>query len=283
MTLFIGTYTSEGSEGIYESDFDTETGALSVPRCVAAASQPSYVALDPLGLPFLYAVNELSEPDGKSGGSVSAFSRSAATGRLTFINSRPSAGGAPCHVSCHPSGRWVAAANFASGTVVVFPAGTDGALGEASCVVSHPLLPGTGGMKSPRAHGLVFDASGRWAFAADLGIDRLMIYRFDPARGLLHAHVPGFVEAKPGAGPRALSFFPGGRRACLVNELDSTLTLLDLDPERGNIRSLETKSTLPGGMDRDEHVRRRARPCRGALRLLLKQGSRFHRGVRNRR
>ena len=247
MTLFIGTYTSEGAEGIYESTFDTETGTLSEPRCIAKAAQPSYVALHPRGLPFLYAVNELAGPDGKSGGAVSSFSRSVETGLLTLINSRPSAGKGPCHVSCHPGGTWVGVANYASGTAAVFPVGTDGALGEASSVVTHPELPGPGGVKSPHAHNFAFDASGRWAFVADLGLDRLMIYRFDQDRGILHPHDPASISAKPGAGPRALSLFPDGRRACLVNELDSTLALLDLDPERAATRVLETKSTLPPG------------------------------------
>jgi 6-phosphogluconolactonase len=247
LKLFIGTYTSDGSEGIYASDLDETTGQLSAPRCVVTAAQPSYVAVHP-GRRFLYAVNELSEPDGRSVGSVSAFALPASAGPLAFINSRPSAGGGPCHVSCHPGGRWVAAANYASGTAAVFPVGMDGALGEASCVVSHPTLPATGSAaRNPHAHCLVFAAGGEWAFVADLGLDRLMIYRFDQERGTLHAHDPAFVETKPGAGPRALSFFPDGRRACLVNELDSTLTLLDLDPARRNMRSVDTKSTLPTG------------------------------------
>jgi 6-phosphogluconolactonase len=246
MTLIVGTYTSEGSEGIYACDFDTEAGTLSAPRCVASARQPSYVALHP-GLQFLYAVNELAEPGGQNG-SVSAFTFSADTGRLAFINSRPTEGPAPCHVSCHPAGRWVAAANYASGTVSIFPVGSDGALGEASCVVSHPAVQGpAGSVKRPHAHALEFDEEGQWAYAPDLGTDRLMVYRFDTVRGILHAHDPPFVETKPGAGPRSLSFPPDGRRACVVNELDSTLTLMELDPARGVTRSVDTQSTLPEG------------------------------------
>jgi 6-phosphogluconolactonase len=247
LLLVIGTYTAEGGEGIYACDFNAETGALSAPRREAAAVQPSYLAVHP-SRKFLYAVNELSAPDGAGGGSVSAFALSAATGRLAPINSRPSSGGAPCHVSCHPGGKWVATANFASGTVVVFPAGSDGALGEASCVIRHPALTEPDGVtRSPHAHALVFDAGGRWAFASDLGIDRLIIYRFDEASGTLHLHDPSGLQARRGAGPRSLSFHPDGRRACMVNELDSTLTLLDLDPTRGSIGVVDGKSTLPDG------------------------------------
>ncbi len=249
--LMIGTYTSEGGEGISASDLDSETGSLTEARCVATAQQPSYLAVHP-SRRFLYAVNELSQPDGKTGGSLSAFSFSPSTGSLGFINSQPTAGGAPCHVSCHPGGRWVAAANFASGTAAVFPVGSDGALGEASCVVRHPSLPEPnwvpqGKEKRPHAHCIVFDASGRRAFVADLGIDRLMVYRFDVDRGTLEPDTPPFLPARTGAGPRALALHPDGRRACLVNELDSTLTLLDLDPPRGAVRALDTKGTLPAG------------------------------------
>jgi 6-phosphogluconolactonase len=246
LQLLVGTYTSEGAEGIYACDFDPERGALSTPVCVARTPQPSFLAAHP-DRPLVVVVEETSDPDGRSGGFVAAFRRDESTRRLHFINRQPSAGGAPCHVSCHPGGRWIAAANYGCGSVVVLPVLDDGSLGAASCIIRHQ---GRGAdperQAGPHAHGIVFDPSGRYALAPDLGVDRLMVYRFDEASGTPAAVGPGW-PARPGAGPRVLRFHPDGRRALLINELDNTLTLLTFDPDVGDIRELDTQATLPSG------------------------------------
>ena len=252
LLLLIGTYTSGSAEGIYLSDFDPDAGSLSPPRCAARAEEPSFLAVHPRR-PLLFAVNETADPGGRSGGSVSAFSLDGSGGRLTFINRRPSGGGSPCHVSCHPGGKWIAAANYARGTVAVFPVLADGSLGEASCVVAHAVVTHAGAGRDPvrqdgpHAHAIVFDPGGRFAFAPDLGIDRLMIYRFDEAHGALSAHEAGSWSSRPGAGPRAAAFHPDGRSLFVVHELDNTVAMLAFDPARGAVREIDARTTLPPG------------------------------------
>jgi 6-phosphogluconolactonase len=241
--LLIGTYTTEGAEGIYAADFDPGSGHLAGLRCVAGLEQPSYLAVRPGGR-NLYSVSELVGPDGRTGGTVASFAMEQGTGTLRPLTSRPSGGAGPCYVTCHPSGRWVAAANFVTGTVVVYPVEQDGALGLASCTLQHPGA-------APRAHCIRFDPTGQWAYAADLGIDRVMLYRFDDVRGLLTPFEPPFLAARQGAGPRAVALVPGSTRACVVNELDSTLMLLELDPARGRVGVLATTTTLPAAASRE--------------------------------
>jgi 6-phosphogluconolactonase len=246
-SLFIGTYTSEGAEGIYRAEMDLGSGELSAPRLAARTADPSYLAVHP-HRPLLFAVGEGSAPDAGGVGSIGAFAVDAAGGGLTFINSQPSAGEGPCHLSCHPGGKWVAAANYGSGTLVVLPVRADGSLGEASCVIRHSGSGKDPGRQAgPHAHAIHFHPDGRHALSPDLGMDRLLVYRFDGSRGVLAPVEHAGWASRPGAGPRALSIHPDGRRVFLVNELDSTLVMLLFDPERGTLRGLDTRPGLPPG------------------------------------
>jgi 6-phosphogluconolactonase len=139
-------------------------------------------------------------------------------------------------------------ANFMSGSVCVLPVRDDGSLGEASDFVQHQgssIDPAR--QKGPHAHSVTLDASNRFAFVPDLGLDRLMAYRYDPKRGMLDANAVPWIKMKPGAGPRHVSFHPGGRFAFLVNELDSTVAALSYDAGTGTFEYLQTVATLPQG------------------------------------
>jgi 6-phosphogluconolactonase len=162
---------------------------------------------------------------------------------LRELNKRHSPG-VPCHVSVHPSGKFVLAANYGGGNIVIYPVSADGGLGEASDVAQHT---GKGAdpkrQDGPHAHCIMLDSAGRYAFAPDLGIDKVMIYRIDVKNGKL---VPnGFTATKAGAGPRHFEFHPSGEFAYVINELDSTLTAFAYDKAKGALTELQTVSTLP--------------------------------------
>ncbi len=143
---------------------------------------------------------------------------------------------------------YVFVANFMSGSVCVLPVRDDGSLGEASDFIQHQgssVDPAR--QKGPHAHSVTLDAANRFAFVPDLGLDKLMVYRFDPKRGRLEANAVPWIKTKPGAGPRHISFHPGGRFAYLINELDSTMSALSYDGRAGTFEHLQTVPTLPEG------------------------------------
>jgi 6-phosphogluconolactonase len=247
MLVYIGTYTDGRRDGIYVFRGNAASGALTPLTQVAAGDNPSFLAADPKGR-HLYAVNEIGEFGGKPGGAVTAFSVNGQTGALTRLNQQWSGGAGPCYVSVDPAGRHVLVANYGSGSVAVLPIEKDGRLGEATAVVQHR---GSGGdpqrQEAPHAHSILASPDGRFVFAADLGLDRILIYRLDDGKGTLEPNDPPAARVKAKAGPRHFAFHPAGRWAYVINELDSTVTAFAFDAGRGELRELQTLSTLPDG------------------------------------
>ena len=243
--VYVGTYTEPdgNAAGIGVYRFDAATGALTHRHTVPNAS-PSYLAVD-AGARFLYAVNEIGAAERTIEGRVSAFARDAATGALTFLNDQPSHGTLPCHLTVDPSGRFVIVANYGSGTVAVYPIGPDGALGAATERLQlegsgpHPRQAGS------RAHAATFDPAGRFLAIADLGADRVVMYRLDAAGRL--TPTGEYAETPPGGGPRHIVFAPDGRHAYVNNEIGSAVTAYAYDAARGAFTALQTLSTLPPG------------------------------------
>jgi 6-phosphogluconolactonase len=256
MLVFIGTYTEpilfgtgrilQGKgEGIYVHRLDESSGALEPVSWTSGIANPSYLAFDE-SQRFLYAVNELKTYQGKPTGTVSAFAIDPLTGTLEFLNKQLTHGTDPCHVIVDQHRKYVFVANFMSGSVCVLPVRDDGSLGEACDVVQHHGASVDPHRQSgPHAHSVTLDASERFAFVPDLGLDKLMIYRFDPKRGRLDPNAVPWIETKPGAGPRHLSFHASGRFAYLVNELDSTVAVLAYDGSSGSFAHLQSVRALP--------------------------------------
>lgn len=246
MLLYTGTYTNGKSEGIYIFRFDSESGAIDRVGVASGISNPSFLTLDSRGQ-YLYAVNEVGEYQGKKTGYVTSFKVDAATGQLTKLNEQESKGTSPCHISVDPANKFVLIANYSSGSIAVLPIKADGSLGEAVETIQHK---GSGANKQrqegPHAHSVTLNSNGRFAFAADLGLDRVMIYRLDGATGKLTANDPPFAQTHPGAGPRHFAIHPKKTFAYVINELDSTITAFTLDDAKGTLKEIETKSTLPG-------------------------------------
>ncbi|QRO00222.1 lactonase family protein [Archangium violaceum] len=245
--VYVGTYTSGQGEGIYLCRLDLATGALQQVGLTRGVVEPSFLAMDPMGR-YLYAVNELTEFEGKPGGFVSAFRIHPQTRELTFINQQPTQGGAPCHLDVAANGRFVLVANYVGGTVSVLPVLPEGGLGAAVDVRRHEGSgPNTRRQEGPHAHQVVLDADNRHALVSDLGLDKIMLYRFDGEQGRLTPAEPAWVSTQPGSGPRHLTFHPNGRFAFGIHELSSTITAFAYDPRLGALEALQTVSALPGG------------------------------------
>ena len=239
--LYVGTYTSTTSEGIYTYGMDPVTGALTRLSSVRS-NNPSFLVVNPGR--FLYAVNEVSEMDGRRTGSVSSFAIGP-DAQLTFINQQPSEGSDPCHLSFDSSRKNLLVANYTGGNVAVLPILRDGSLGPASDVKQHEGSGPREQQKSAHAHCIKLDRANRFAYAADLGSDKVMIYRFNRASGKLDPAQQPFASLHQGAGPRHLTLHPNGRFLYVINELDSSITSFRCDPVRGTLTALESVSTLP--------------------------------------
>jgi 6-phosphogluconolactonase len=247
VNVFVGTYTGGESKGIYRTTLDTETGALSTPRLAAETTSPSFLAIDPTRR-FLYAVGEVDSVQGKPGGGVVAFAIDPATGGLTRLNAQTSGGAGPCHLTVDRTGRNVLVANYGGGSTEVIRVEPDGRLGAVSAFVQHKgssVDPGR--QQGPHAHSVNLDAGNRFAFVADLGLDKMLIYRFDASRGTIAPNDPPAAALAPGAGPRHFAFHPGGKFAYTINELNSTVTAWSYDPDRGALTEIQSISTLPAG------------------------------------
>ncbi|HNQ89756.1 MAG TPA: lactonase family protein [Verrucomicrobiota bacterium] len=243
--VYLGTYTGQRSQGIYVFPFDTRQGKAGSPTLAAETTQPSFLALHPNGN-HLYAVGETGQ--GKTAGAVSAFTINRATGALSLQNRASSGGAGPCHLIVHPDGKWVFVANYGGGSVAVLPLRQDGALGEPATVIQHQgSSVNRQRQEGPHAHGVTLDQSGQFLFVPDLGLDKILVYRFDAATGALTPHAPPSAAVKPGAGPRHFAFAPDYRHAYVINELDSTITAFAYDPRQATLTEQQTVTTLPEG------------------------------------
>ncbi|MBP1678490.1 MAG: pgl 2 [Bacteroidetes bacterium] len=251
MRFYVGTYTGGGSKGIYHCAFDPSNGRIEILGATGGIENPSFLAAGPGGR-NLFAVSETAEFEGEPGGSVHAFAVDSDTGGLTHLNSRPSNGADPAHLSIDNHGRFVLVANYTGGNVCVFPVRDDGRLDPLASSVRHVGKgPNPKRQNRPHAHSIILDPANRRAFSADLGIDRVMVYAFNRDSGALAPAEQPSVPMKPGAGPRHLDFSPDARHIHVVNELNSTVTVLSYDAESGSLSEADTVSTLPPSFTAD--------------------------------
>ena len=255
--VYVGTYTNwealepphrtppgARSEGIYVFRLDTASGKLEPLGLAAAAENPTFLNFSPDGR-FLYAANELYRFRDQASGAVSAFSLDRASGKLTLLNQVAARGTGTCYVRTDQTGKFLLLANYGSGSVAVAPVKPDGTLGPVASFVEQSGSGPSPRQAGPHAHSINVTPDNRYAVAADLGADKLFVYRFDVAAGVLTAADPPWVAMKAGAGPRHLSFHPNGRFAYALNEIGNTVTVLAYDAARGAFRELQTVSTLP--------------------------------------
>lgn len=251
-TVYIGTYTQREDHvdgkgaGIYCCRYEAATGALTVRSVQPGIVNPSYLAID-AARRRLYAVSEVLTSDGGPTGAIYAYTIDPDTGQLTFLNRQYTGGGAPCYVSITEA--HVLVANYAGGSVAVFPMKADGSLGAATDIVQHEGASiNVARQEAPHPHCIILDPAGRYAHVPDLGIDCVVSYAFDAKRGRLQTG-PGCVGTRPGAGPRHLVFDADGRYAYLISELDATVTVFAYAAKTGELTPVETLDAQPEGYD----------------------------------
>jgi 6-phosphogluconolactonase len=245
MLVYVGTYTTGKSEGIYLYRFNLSSGELKHVATTRGVVNPSFLALAP-SRRYLYAVNEVGDFAGKKSGAVSAFAVDQRTGDLRLLNQQASLGADPCYVDVSAEGKFVLVANYTGGNVTVFPVQGDGSLGEATDMKQ---AQGSGinreRQEGPHAHSILLDSANRFAYSCDLGTDKIMIFRFDARNGKLLPAAPPWVQVKPGAGPRHLAFHPNGKYLFVLSEMHSTVTVFTRDQEQGSLKEEQTLTTLP--------------------------------------
>ncbi len=245
--VYVGTYTGEEtkSKGIYAFRYDAATAQVTPLGLAAESTNPSFVAVHPNGK-FLYAVNELGNYKGPNSGGVSAFAIDRTTGKLTFLNELPSRGADPCYITVDKTGKFVLVANYTGGSVIVYPILEDGRLGEASAFVQHTGHgPNAERQEGPHAHSIDLSPDNRFAFVDDLGLDELLVYKFDAAKGSLAPNDPPFAKVDAGAGPRHFTLRPDGKFAYVITEMGRSVTVFSNDAASGRLERLQTLTTLP--------------------------------------
>jgi len=254
--LYVGTYTNTESKGIYAYRYDAKSGKVSPLGLAAETASPSFLAVA-AGHKFLYAVNETHDYKGQSSGAVTAFSIDKKTGKLSELNEVASRGADPCYIALDKSGKYVLVANYNGGNVAAFPLTADGQIGEASSVVQDEGAVGPNKERQEKAHAhwIETSARNRFAYVSDLGLDRVLIYKFDAATGKLtrgesagSPDVKDFFSATlaPGSGPRHVAFSSDGNFLFALGELDSTVTVFANDAKE-TYRSIQKISALPTG------------------------------------
>lgn len=228
LRVYLGTYTGKESKGIYQCELNLKDGSLSPASLAVETSSPSFLAFHP-SKKFMYAVNE-------SDAKISAFAIDAATGNLTFLNSQPSQGAAPCHLTVDSTGKNVLAANYTGGSCLSIPIEADGKLSNKSSFQQHE------GPKK-NGHSINLDRANKYALCCDLGLDKVIIYAFDAAKGTLTPH--GAMNTPKGAGPRHFAWAPDGKHAYVNGESDLTVIACQYDSDKGTLTQQQILSTLP--------------------------------------
>ncbi|GAB3638060.1 lactonase family protein [Hymenobacter arcticus] len=246
--VYVGTNIGDPQANtVYMYHLSPATGELLPLGAMKGGASPTYLTMD-AGHRRLYAVSETQTYLGAPGGGVSALAIDPHTGTLAMLNQQPSRGASPCYISLDHTGKNALVANYSSGNVTVLPVRPDGQLGAPTATEQHqPPLGPHKNQENPHAHSFLPAPDNRYVFSADLGTDKVYGYQLDASTGKLSALPAPAFTAKPGAGPRHLTFHPNGRWAYLENELNSTVTALTYDAKAGTFQEIETRSTLPAG------------------------------------
>jgi 6-phosphogluconolactonase len=242
--VYVGNYTAKTeSKGIYLFEFSTDTGKLTAMGLAGETTDPSWVTVHPNGK-YLYAANE----SGKAS-TISAFSIDSKTGKLAFLNKLPALGEDPCYLSFDQTGKYLLVANYTSGSIVVFPIQPDGSLGEHTAFETDAGTPGPNQKRQTAAHAHWIEPSGhnQFVYVADLGLDRVLFYKFDASKGTLapgNPTDPSSAAVTPGAGPRHVAFGTGRKFMYVLAELTSTVTVFANEGHE-KFQSVQEISALP--------------------------------------
>lgn len=245
--VYFGTSTTakNGSKGIYVARFNSASGELTQPELAVEAGNPGFLAIHPTKK-YMYACGDVAGTGGKKAGGINAFSIDKATGKLTFMNQAATSGAGPCHVSVDHTGKMATISNYGNGSISSYGIKEDGSVSPEVSYIQHE---GSGAdpkrQAGPHAHSVNFSPDNRFAFACDLGLDKVLIYKADPATGKLTPNEPAFAKTPAGGGPRHLAFHPSGKYVFVNNEMGMSETVFSYNAETGGLTEIQTVSTLP--------------------------------------
>ncbi len=242
--VFISAFTGGEKGAIHAFRLNTGSGKLTPVHRTTDVENPFFMAISRDGR-FLYSIHA-KQFGGKEDEDVAAYRIDGRSGKLKLLNRQTARGTASCYLEVDPTGSTVLVANYSTGSVGSFPVEKNGALGKMVSFMQHS---GSGAdprrQKGPNAHSIIVSPDNRFAFAADLGIDKIMSYRLDPGTAKLKSNQPPFVKTPAGAGPRHLTFHPNGKHLYAINELSNSVTMYDYDSAKGTLTLQQTLSTLP--------------------------------------
>lgn len=242
LSVYIGSYSPAKDPGIHHFKLDFATGGLTAAGATSGVANPSFLTISP-DKKYLYAIGEVG---GKKGGAVVSFSIDEKTGALTQLSEQSSVGNGPCYVATDKTGKVVLVANYGGGSVASLPVGADGKLAEAATFVQHKGSSVNKGRQSePHAHSIIVSPDNKFAMAADLGLDKILIYKLDAEKGTMTPNDPPHAETPAGAGPRHISFHPDGKYFYACGEMTSTVHAYAYDAAKGSLTLLQSLSTLP--------------------------------------
>ncbi|HEY1787541.1 MAG TPA: lactonase family protein [Verrucomicrobiae bacterium] len=240
--VYFGTFTDNSSRGIYISHLDINSGKLSTPELAASVDSPNYLAVSP-DSHFLFAATRGDNQPG----SIVSFAIDRKTGGLRRLDMGSSGGDGPCYVSDDAADHCLLAANYSSGSVKSFHLNSDGTFTDGTVIQHYGKGVNPARQAGPHPHCFVPAPKGRYALACDLGLDKVMVYRVNPANAALTPNDPPFAPIAPGSGPRHIAFSPDGKTACVISEMAFTATVFDWDPKLGKLTQRQSLSLLPPG------------------------------------
>ena len=273
LIAYVGTFTSPlqkmkatqvdlppgNGQGIHLFEVNRSTGAMTPCGLYKTGVSPNCLTFN-AARTVLYSTNETDHQGNNEAGSVSAFAINPKDGQLKLLNTVSSGGKGPTYVSLHPSGRFLLVANYFGGSVAVLPIKADSSLGEATDFKQDTgtvgpkkatnAPPGSfafSGHDQTHAHMIEADASGRFVLSVDLGLDQILVWKFDGQKGKLTPNDPPLVSLPAGDGPRHFAFHPNHRWLYSLQEEGSNIVLFDYDGDRGRLSSRQTVSSLPPG------------------------------------
>ena len=242
--VFVSAFASGKEGAIHAFQLDSKTGSLTPMHRTTDVQNPFFLAVSP-DQKFLSSIHA-RKFGGKEHEEVAAYAIVGRTGRLKLLNRQSSLGSASCYLDVDATGKTLLVANYSTGSVSSLSVRDDGSLGEAASFIQHagssvdPVR-----QTGPHAHSIVVSPENRFAYAADLGLDEVLIYRLDAAKATLSPNQTPLAKTSPGAGPRHLTFHPNGKYLYAINELGNSVTLFDYDPRSWALRERQTISTLP--------------------------------------
>ena len=240
----IGSYSTSDKESVHLFQLNLKDGSINKISAVSGLVNPSFLKIHPNGK-FLYAVNEVGDFQGKKSGGVTAFALDVKNGKIAKLNQQPSGDTGPCHLTIDSKGKYVLVAHYGGGSTTVLPIRENGHVGPVTSQIKHTGSSVHPRQKAPHAHAIHVGPNNKFAFAPDLGLDKVLVFKFDENSGKITETKFDGAKVAPGSGPRHFGFHPNGEYAYVINEITQTITSFSYHPKRGKLRSIQTLSTVP--------------------------------------